>query len=131
MAKGYQKNQEHKDKVALLGKKLIRRCKRKCELCEAGGTGLTVVEVAPVPAEPHEDHAIMLCDDCKTVVETGKMKPHEVRFLESIIWSDVPAVQVTVIRLCRQLSKKGVDWASDVLDVVHLNPGVEQWLADD
>lgn len=131
MAKGYQKNKEHKDNVALLGKTLIRRCKKKCELCETGNTSLTVIEIAPVPKEPDENHAIMVCDSCHTILETGKMDDNAVRFLESVIWSEIPVVQVTAVRLCRELSQNGVRWAADVLDTVYLNPLVEEWLEMD
>lgn len=128
MARGYQKNKEHQEKVALLGKSLIRRCNRKCELCEAAGHGLKVIEVEPVPATPHEDHALMLCQFCRRMVETQEIDPAQTRFLESVIWSEIPAVQVTAVRMCRNLSAKGVDWAAQVLDTVYLNPEVEAWL---
>lgn len=131
MAKGYQKNQEHKDKVALLGKSLIRRCNKKCELCEAAQTSLRVVEVEPLPAAPHEDHAVMVCDSCREIMETGNVDANAVRFIESVIWSEVPAVQVAAVRICRILSRNGVDWATDLLDTVYLSPEVEQWLASD
>ncbi len=131
MSKGYQKNREHKEKVALLGKTLIRRCKKRCELCEASNTSLTVLEVEPVPAVPHEDHAVMVCDDCRVIMESGKVDPNAARFLESVIWSEVPAVQVTAVRLCRRLAKEGAGWASALLDTVYLSPEAEQWLADD
>lgn len=128
MAKGYLKHQEHKDQVALLGKTLIRRCGRKCELCESGNTSLSVVEVEPTPETPHEDNAVMVCESCQHSMETGKMDSNAMRFLESIIWTDVPPVQVTAVRLCRLLAKNGVSWASDILDSVHLHPQVKEWL---
>ena len=128
MAKGYQKNKEHQEKVALLGKSLIRRCKKKCELCDSQGTGLKVVEVDPAPAAPHEDHAIMICEACSELIETEKIDANAVRFLESVIWSEIPAVQVTAVRLCRKLSADGVDWAKDILESVYLSPEVETWL---
>lgn len=131
MAKGYQKNREHKDKVALLGKSLIRRCKKKCELCDTVGASLAVVEVAPLPKEPHEDHAVMVCEACRRIMETETMAPNAVRFLESVIWSEVPAVQVTAVRLCRILAAMGVDWASELLDTVYLDPQVKAWLAEE
>ena len=43
MAKGYQKNKERLEQVSLLGKALIRRAKKKCELCEAQGVSMSVV----------------------------------------------------------------------------------------
>ena len=128
MAKGYQRNKEHQENVALLGKSLIRRCKKKCELCEIAGQSLKVIEVAPAPETPHEDHAVMLCQTCQIMVETQNINPNQARFLESVIWSEIPAVQVTAVRLCRILAANGVDWATQVLDTVYLSPEVESWL---
>ncbi len=128
MAKGFQKNREHKDKVALLGKSLIRRSGKKCELCSASGVSLMVAEVDPAPAVPDEDHAIMVCGRCQTVMGADKPDAGELRFLESVIWSEIPAVQVSAVRICQKLAKTGVDWAETLLETVYLSPEAEAWL---
>ena len=128
MANGYQKNQNHKDAVALLGKTLIRRSNKKCELCETSGVSLSVMEVEPAPSVPDPDHAIMVCDSCRYVLESGKFDPNALRFLESVIWSETTVVQVTAVRLCQKLADKGVDWSKQLLDTVYLSPETEAWL---
>ena len=63
------------------------------------------------------------------MVEDQKIEPDQARFLESVIWSEIPVVQVTAVRLCRMLAEDGVDWAAQVLDTVYLSPEVESWLS--
>ncbi len=128
MAKGQQKFKEHQEKVALLGKPLLRRARKRCELCEESGVSLRVLEVAPTPAEPDPDHAIMVCSTCEDAVSTEKPDANGLRFLESIIWSEVQPVQVTAVRLCRKLAAAKVNWAQALLETVYLSPEVEEWL---
>lgn len=129
MAKGYQLNKARLDRVSALGKSLIRRSGSRCELCGVSGEKLSVVEVAPAPETPDPDHALILCSPCREGVEGGRrLDPDRWRFLESVIWSDIPAVQVTAVRLCRELEQKGADWPSGLLETVYLSPETEAWL---
>lgn len=128
MAKGYQKNQERKGQVALLGKALMRRSGKQCELCGAQGVSMAVTEIDPVPQVPDEDHAILICGECRDLMGNSGADPNRFRFLESVIWSDIPVVQAAAVRLCRELARRQVDWASDLLDSVYLNPGTEEFL---
>ncbi len=131
MAKGYDKNKKRRDQVALLGKALIRRAKKKCELCEARGVSMSVVEVEPLPAEPDEDRAVIICDSCKALLEQAKPDANQSRFLETAIWNETPAVQVTAVRLCRKVAASGAHWAKDLLDNAYLSPETEKWLEQD
>ena len=128
MAKGFQKNKEHKEKVAMLGKTLIRRAEKKCELCQVQGESMAVMEGEPAPAVPDPDHAVMICNACAEVLAQEKPNPDQARFLESAVWSEIPAVQVTAVRLCRKLADTGTDWAVELLDAVYLSPEAEEWL---
>lgn len=130
MSKGYQKNKDRLDQVALLGKTLIRRAKKRCELCEAQGKSMAVVEVEPAPAVPDADHAVMICTDCQNILNQEKPDPKQARFLETAVWNETPAVQVTAIRLCRKLADSGVEWARELLDTVYISPDAEEWLGD-
>lgn len=128
MSKGYRKHQERLDAVHFLGKTLVRRSGSKCELCGIAGEKLTIMEVEPVPENPSEDHAIFLCDACHEGCVGGKLQPMRWRFLESVVWSEIPAVQVTAVRICRRLQHEKVDWADDLLSGLYLSPEVEEWL---
>lgn len=130
MAKGYQKNKDRMAQVALMGKSLVRRANKKCEFCEAQGESMSVMEVEPAPATPTTDHAVMVCTACRTILEQDNPDPNLSRFLETAIWSETPAVQVTAVRLCGKLADKGVDWARDLMDTVYLSPEVEEWLEE-
>ena len=128
MAKGYQKNKERIEQVAMLGKTLIRRAKKRCELCEAQGESMAVVEVEPAPAVPDPDHAVMLCGTCQALLDQDAPDPNQARFLETAIWNEIPAVQVTAVRLCRKVAGSGAQWAMELLDTVYLSPEAEEWL---
>jgi len=130
MAKGYQKNKERLAQVSLLGKTLVRRAKKKCELCGTQGESMSVMEVEPAPATPAPDHALMACTACRTVLEQDNPDPNQSRFLETAAWSEIPAVQVTAIRLCRKLADNGVDWARELMDMVYISPEVKNWLGE-
>ena len=129
MAKGLEKHKERLDNVALLGKDLARRAKSKCELCEGREGKLTPYEVEPLPEIPNIEEAILLCGKCRDDIEKNKFDQNRWRFLESIVWSELPPIQVTALRVCKNLNSKGVGWAQDLLDNVYISPEVEEWLA--
>ncbi len=129
MARGHDLYKQRQAAVLALGRPLSRRCRSKCELCEASGTRLTPFEVAPLLEEPDPDHAIMLCNRCLAGVDGGKLNDQEWRFLESSAWSEVAPVQVVAVRMTRRLAgEHGTDWASDLLGMLYLPPDVEEWL---
>ena len=128
MAKGLEKHQERLDKVALLGKDLARRAKSKCELCEGGEGKLRPYEVEPLPETPCIEKALLICSKCRDDIEKNHFNPKRWRFLESVVWSELPSVQVTAVRVCRILRSNGVDWSQELLETVYLTPTVEEWL---
>ncbi|WP_419533765.1 phnA protein [Endozoicomonas sp.] len=127
MAKGLLKHQERQSALSLLGKDLARRAKSKCEICEASGVPLSIYEVEPVPSEPDYDHCLMLCETCKTQLESPKrLEPNHWRCLTKSIWSQIPAVQVVSLRQLRKLSEKQ-DWAIEALEHAYVEPEIESW----
>ena len=128
MAKGFQKDRARRRQVAGLGKNLVRRAGKKCELCGVSGEPMEVVEVQPAPEIPDESHATLLCAPCRDGVLGGPLEEGRWRFLENAVWSEVAAVQVTAVRLLRRLGDEGAHWPADLLDTVYLSPEVESWL---
>ncbi|HID96802.1 MAG TPA: phnA protein [Thermodesulfobacteriaceae bacterium] len=128
MAKGLDRYQARQDAISTLGKTLVRRSGSRCELCGASGRGLTPMELEPLPPEPDPEHTILVCTLCREGIEGGKLDPKRWRFLESAVWSDIPPVQVAAIRMCRQLSTQGVEWAGTLLNSVYVSPELEEWL---
>ncbi len=128
MAKGYQQDRARKDQVSALGKTLVRRSGKKCELCGVSGESMAVMEVEPAPEQPDPDHAVLICEPCGSGASGGKLSLDRWRFLDTAIWSEVPAVQVTAVRLCRRLEREGADWAGSLLSDVYLTPEVEAWI---
>ncbi len=131
MARGRDAHQAHQAAVAALGRQLSRRASSRCELCEATGT-LRVHEVAPTLDEPHEDRAALLCDRCGGIVDNGlpkRVNTDELRFAEQAIWSELPPIQLSAVRICRALRAREVAWARDALDGLWLPDEVEALLA--
>ena len=125
MASRRDAHQAHQQAVAALGKNLSRRARSRCELCEAS-TRLSVVEVAGGPEEPEEDWAVMVCADCAQALEGRDPRSDaELRFLEGAAWSEIVPVQVTAVRLAKQLAERQVTWAVDLVDGLYLDPDVE------
>ena len=128
---GYEKNQERKQAMQLLGKDLARRAHSKCEMCEEGGLRLDPFEPPPAAVDPSLERTLLLCERCRLGAEGGKLgNDSEWRFLETIVWSEMTTVQVTAIRLLRRLRDAKVEWATSVLEGVYASPETEAWLGD-
>lgn len=126
MSKGYQKHKERLEALTLFGRDLARRSKSHCELCDTSGVKLVIYEVAPIPDDPDYDHCIFVCETCQAQLDNPKrLNADHWRCLYESIWSEVPAVQVTAVRVARQLN---TDWANDLLDQLYLPPEVSEWL---
>lgn len=128
MAKGFQEHQERVNALNLLGKELARRAKSKCEVCEAAGVSLRAFEVPPEPKQPDLEHCAFVCDTCFDALTNPKQKlvANEWRTLGNTIWTEVPAVQVCVVRLLRRIAE-GAPWAQETLDEAYLDPEIEEW----
>lgn len=117
------RRQQHAAKVAAyeaLGKDLARRARSRCELC-GQARSLKVLPIPP-PEEPDLDAAILACEECRDLVEVGRIaEPDALRFLETAAWSETAPVQVAAVRLLRRLQKElEVTWAADTLDSLWL-----------
>ena len=113
MAAGKQKHQERLDAIALQGKDLARRAKRKCELCE-DNHDLRPYDTDP-DAEPGLDTLVLLCERCRAVADGRVDDPRTLRFLESTLWSDIQPVAVMARRIAETID---ADWARQVLDLL-------------
>lgn len=130
MTKGLTNKRARLDDLAQLGKDLTRRSRAHCELCGQGGTRLDAFEVTPLPAKPTLEHTLFICEQCRQEMTPKELNRQYWRFLETSIWSDLPPVQVTAVRLTRQLSAQGEDWATSHLEGLYLSPATIEWLGD-
>jgi protein PhnA len=128
MAKGKEKHEERQAALELLGKDLARRARSRCEVCEASGVPLRAYEVPPPPAEPEMDRCALICHSCEKALENTRLelKDGEWRCLGNTLWSDVPAVQVAVVRLLRRLAPR-TDWARELLEDALLDEETLAW----
>ncbi len=128
MAKGYDENQEQKNRLNFLGKDLVRRSRSKCELCDADGVKLTTFEVPPESDPVTADQCLFLCDTCREQIENPKrVDADHWRCLNNAVWSDVPAVQVISARMLKRLSKE--HWAEELLEQAYFSEEVDAWIA--
>jgi len=128
MAKGYEKHKERLDAINALGRELTRRSSSKCELCSDSGVKLSGYEIESLPEQSDADHTVFICETCHEGVIGGKLDDARWRFLETVIWSEVPVIQVTAVRITRKLQAQGVSWAADLIDSVYLSLEVEEWV---
>lgn len=125
MVRGFEKNQERLQALSLLGKDLARRAHSHCELCGNSGVKLRTREIEPVTAEPVMEHCLLICEPCATEMDRRVPDTHYWRFLETVAWSELPALQVTAVRILRSIH---APWARDLLEQLYLFPEAEAWL---
>ncbi|RQW64482.1 PhnA domain-containing protein [Vibrio viridaestus] len=104
---------------------LLERCGSQCELCGATSS------LSPFVVAPHTqltvDHAVILCDTCKSQVEDPEsMDVNHWRCLNDSMWSQVPPVQVLAWRQLKHLSNKE-QWATELLDMMYMEDETKNW----
>ncbi|MDZ4262777.1 MAG: PhnA domain-containing protein [Pseudomonadota bacterium] len=103
---------------------LLQRCNASCELCTSTAN-LVVYELPPV-TDAGVENSIMICEVCNTQISAPEtMDVNHWRCLSGSMWSQVPAVQVVVWRLLKQLSTES--WAQDLLDSLYLDEETQKW----
>ncbi len=128
MTKGTANKRARQEALIQLGKDLTRRSHSHCELCGKGGTRLAAIEVPPLPTEPDLEHSIFICEQCQEEMDPKNLRSQYWRFLETAIWSELPPVQITAVRLTRQFSNQGENWATTLLESLYLEPDIIDWL---
>lgn len=126
MAKGFDRHQQRKQDIDALGRVLGRRSHSRCELC-GDRTSLSIIEVPPLPEDPDEDHAVMVCARCKPAVEGEELRGNtdSWRFLAEAVWSETAPVQVVAVRATRGLADQGVEWARETVEGLYLDEAIE------
>ena len=105
-------------------KELYARSESKCELCGATDN-LEVYEIPP-SSNGSADECVLICETCREQIENPeKVEVNHWRCLNDSMWSQVPAVQVTVWRMLKRLSTEG--WPQDLLDMLYLDEDTQAW----
>lgn len=97
---------------------LIDRSENRCELCSST-KDLSAYEV--YPSDDTADKSIYICSTCKEQMQSETLDENYWNCLHESMWSEVPAVQVTVYRLLKKLG-----W-QDQLDMIYLEDDVRAW----
>lgn len=104
---------------------LLARADNKCELC-ASTENLNPFDVDP--SDGSSEQAVLLCANCSGQIEdTNSSDSNHWRCLNDSMWSQVPAVQVMAWRQLKELSNSGESWASDLLDMMYMEPETQTW----
>ena len=129
MAQGRDRHQARRSALQRLGKGLTRRAGSRCEICESASP-LSPVEVTPLPEEPEMDRAVLVCSDCVALRAAKKLPKNlnDLRFLETTMWSEVPPVQVEVVRLLKRVAAERAAWAEEALDGLWLSEEIQEWI---
>ncbi|MCP4130065.1 MAG: phnA protein [bacterium] len=128
MAKGYDQHKNRMEAISSLGKDLTRRSGSRCELCSASGVPLKAFEVPPEPAEPELNSCVFICENCTEQIENPKkFDQNHWRGLNSVMWSEITAVQVMTVRLLQKIAQDE-SWAGELLEELYLDPEIEEWV---
>jgi Uncharacterized Zn-ribbon-containing protein involved in phosphonate metabolism len=107
-----------------LQEKLITRSGNACELCQATGE-LQVYEVPPQTGG-YEENNILICDKCLAQInKKEELDSAHWQVLSTIMWSEVPGVQVVAWRMLNRLRNE--TWAAESLDMLYLDDERLAW----
>ena len=104
---------------------LSKRSNSTCELC-GFNEKLSVFNVPPV-LEVEEKNCVLVCPTCATELNKNEVNANHWRCLYESMWSEFPAVQVTVWSQLHKLKYQGQDWASDLIDQMYLDEENIKW----
>lgn len=103
---------------------LLARSASACELCFV--TEQLSEYTVPPKSGDDPDHQVVACGNCLEQIEDpDKMAPDHWRCLNESMWSQVPAVQVTIYRLLKRLNEQ--DWAQDLFNMIYLEGSTLEW----
>ena len=112
MAKGLQKHQDYRNALSLLGKTLLRRSQRKCELSDESGE-LVIYDLNEPKGEPSLEHVLHVSPKMRDILDGQSMNANEMRCLETSVWSEHTAVRRAAIQLLKRLDES---WAREALE---------------
>lgn len=104
---------------------LNKRSNSTCELC-GFNEKLSVFKVPPV-TEVEEKNCILVCPTCTDELNNSELNTNHWRCLNDSMWSEFPAVQVTVWRQLYKLKYASEDWAGDLIDQMYLEEDTVKW----
>ena len=121
MAKGLHKHQAYKSAVQLLGKTLMRRSKRRCELSDEPGQ-LVIYDLEDPRDNPTLDEVVHISPEMRDRLEGGPLNATELRCLESAVWSEHTPIRRAAIQLLKRIDEP---WAREALESAMMMGDVE------
>ncbi len=69
----------------------------------------------------NQEGSVILCENCKTQIESGDLDENHFNCLNDSMWSEKPAVKVLTYRLLNTLGRQ------DLLDIIYLEESEREW----
>lgn len=110
-------------------KQLKTRSGETCELC-AATEKLQAFLVSPRSGNSVDDF-IHVCEKCSIELVSETIDENHWRCLNDAMWSEVEAVKVVSYRMLNKLKSNGAVWATDLLEMMYLEPETVQWAKED
>ncbi len=101
---------------------LDERSEQACELCFST-EALQYKLVAPKSNEVSEN-MLVICEKCSEEQLKTELNEQYWRKLNDSLWTQIPAVQVSIYRLLNRLKS---DWAKDLQSQMYLEPHTQEW----
>lgn len=112
MARGRDKHQAYQRAVQLLGKTLMRRSQRQCELSGEQGQ-LVIYDLEDPREEPSLEEVLHVSIEMRDRLKGGKLNPSKLRCLETAVWSEHTPVRRAAVILLKRIDES---WAREALD---------------
>jgi protein PhnA len=73
------------------------------------------------------ERTLLVCESClKALASPKHLRGREWQFLQTTVWSELPATQVVAYRMLKVLSLHE-DWALNTIEELFLDPEIESW----
>lgn len=124
MARGLDKHHAYQRALQLLGKTLMRRSQRRCELSEAQGE-LVIFDLEDPREEPTLDEVVHVSPEIRDILKGGALHPSELRCLETAVWSEHLPVRRATIMILKRIDAV---WAREALESASMMGSFEEEL---
>lgn len=116
MARGLHKHQAYQSALSLLGKTLMRRSQRVCELSGESGE-LVIYDLEEPREEPTLDEVVHVSPTVRDWLDGARLDASEARCLEMAVWSEHAPVREAATRLLARVDEA---WAREALESAQL-----------
>ena len=119
MARGRDKHQAYTQALQLLGKTIMRRSKRRCELSDEAGE-LVIYDLEDPRDEPLLDEVVHISPRMRDLLDGAPVDAAELRCLETVVWSEHLPVRRAAVMLLERVDEP---WAREAIEATEMMNG--------